>query len=80
MTSHPLIDPDRLAAADRLYQTGQLTDDAWIAWALAESGIATHREIARIQGRSKGTVTEKIDRARRLIDQAIAEQEDTQRG
>lgn len=62
------IDPDRLAAAHRLRATGALTDSAFIVWAMAETGIS-HRDIAILRHRSKGTITEQLTRARRLIDQ-----------
>lgn len=64
------IDPDKLAAAQRLRDAGTLSDDAYLSWCMAEVGI-THRDIAFYRERSKGTITEQITRARRLVDQEI---------
>lgn len=64
------IDPDRLNAARRLHARGELSDAAFTAWGMAGIGI-THRDIAMLRRKSKGTVTEQITRANRLIDQEL---------
>lgn len=61
----------RIAAARALVQSGVLSAEAYVAWGMAESGIS-HRAIARERERSKGTVTDQIARARRLVDEEVA--------
>lgn len=66
MTNLRHIDEDTLAVAQRLLHDGTLTESGYLSWAMAEAGVS-HRAIADYRQRSKGTVTEQITRARRLI-------------
>lgn len=74
MTDLRTIDERALATAKRLLRDGVLTEGAYLAWAMAEAGVS-HRAIADFRGRSKGTITEQITRARRLIVDALAQEE-----
>lgn len=60
------IDERTLTVAQRLLRDGTLTESGYLSWAMAEAGVS-HRAIADYRQRSKGTITEQITRARRLI-------------
>lgn len=64
------IDEQTLAVAQRLLREGALTESGYLSWAMAEAGVS-HRAIADYRKRSKGTITEQITRARRLIADAL---------
>lgn len=74
--SERTIDAGKLAAAQRLHAQGHLTEGAYLAWCMAEVGI-THRDIALLRRRSKGTITEQITRARRLVDNELTRTKET---
>lgn len=60
------IDPERYAAAKRVLNEEQL-----LTWGMAELGIS-QRAIADYRQRSKGSVSDMLARARRLVEQEVA--------